>query len=40
MQISAVALAAIGVAIFIWQLGTIPWIALALALSFGVYGLL
>ncbi|UBF30146.1 EamA family transporter RarD (plasmid) [Kovacikia minuta CCNUW1] len=40
MQMSAVALAAIGVAIFIWRLGTIPWIALALALSFGVYGLL
>lgn len=39
-QISAVALAAIGVTIFIWQMGTLPWIALALALSFGTYGLL
>jgi chloramphenicol-sensitive protein RarD len=36
----AVFLAAIGVAYFIWQFGQIPWIALGLALSFGLYGLL
>lgn len=36
----AVGLAAIGVANFIWQLGTVPWIALSLAFSFAMYGLL
>ncbi|MBE9137101.1 EamA family transporter RarD [Nodosilinea sp. LEGE 07088] len=36
----AVALAVVGVGYFIWQLGTVPWIALALALSFAFYGLL
>jgi len=35
----AVLLAAIGVANFVWQLGTVPWIALSLAFSFGLYGL-
>ncbi|HEY9656524.1 MAG TPA: EamA family transporter RarD [Crinalium sp.] len=39
-QIVAVALAAVGVIIFIWQIGIIPWIALALAVSFGAYGVL
>ncbi len=36
----AVLLAAVGVANFIWQFGAVPWIALALACSFAVYGLL
>lgn len=40
IQVSAVVLATIGVAIFIWQMKTLPWIALVLALSFGAYGLL
>jgi chloramphenicol-sensitive protein RarD len=38
-QQAAVALAAIGVTYFVWQLGTVPWIALSLAFSFGLYGL-
>ena len=36
----AVGLAAVGVGYFIWQLHTVPWIALSLAVSFGFYGLL
>lgn len=36
----AVASAALGVAWLTWQLGGLPWIALALALSFGGYGLI
>ena len=36
----AVALAVVGVGYFIWRLGTVPWIALALAISFAFYGLL
>lgn len=39
-QQAAVGLASIGVAIFIWQFGAVPWIALALAFSFALYGLL
>jgi chloramphenicol-sensitive protein RarD len=39
-QQMAVVLATIGVGYFIWQFGSIPWIALALALSFAFYGLL
>jgi chloramphenicol-sensitive protein RarD len=35
----AVVLAAAGVLYLAWQLGTPPWIALVLAASFGVYGL-
>jgi chloramphenicol-sensitive protein RarD len=35
----AVLLAGIGVAYFIWQFGTVPWIALGLAVSFAFYGL-
>lgn len=40
VQTLAVGLAAIGVANFIWHVGTVPWIALALAFTFGLYGLL
>lgn len=36
----AVGLAAVGVASFVWQVGTVPWIALGLAASFAGYGLL
>jgi len=36
----AVLLAAVGVANFIWHFGAVPWIALALAFSFALYGLL
>lgn len=39
-QWSAVALAAAGMVWLSWQSGHPPWIGLALALSFGVYGLL
>lgn len=36
----AVGLATVGVTIFVWQVGTVPWIALGLAGSFALYGLL
>lgn len=36
----AVSLAALGVLWLTWQAGQLPWIALLLAVSFGVYGLL
>jgi chloramphenicol-sensitive protein RarD len=36
----AVVLACSGVATFVWEFGAVPWIALALAVSFGLYGLL
>ncbi|MFL6675638.1 MAG: EamA family transporter RarD [Massilia sp.] len=39
-QWAAIALAALGVAWLAWQAGTVPWIALMLATSFGAYGLL
>lgn len=40
LQWLAVAIAALGVAWLTWQAGRPPWIALGLAASFGVYGLL
>lgn len=40
LQWLAVALACIGVALQIGQLGAVPWIALILASSFGLYGLI
>jgi chloramphenicol-sensitive protein RarD len=40
LQWLAVALAACGVAWLTWQAGRLPWIALVLAGSFGLYGLL
>jgi chloramphenicol-sensitive protein RarD len=40
VQWMAIAVAALGVAWLTWQAGTVPWIALALATSFGGYGLL
>ena len=39
-QWCAVALATFGVAWLTWRLGRLPWIALALAFSFGLYGLI
>lgn len=39
-QWAAVALAGAGVLWLTWQFGRLPWIALALAASFGLYGLL
>jgi chloramphenicol-sensitive protein RarD len=39
-QWGAIALAALGVAWLTWQAGTLPWIALLLASTFGIYGLL
>jgi chloramphenicol-sensitive protein RarD len=39
-QWMAIGVAALGVAWLAWQAGTVPWIALSLALSFGGYGLL
>lgn len=39
MQWIAIVIAAIGVAVMVVALGTLPWISLALAGSFGLYGL-
>lgn len=39
-QWGAIAVAALGVAWLTWQSGTVPWIALILAASFGGYGLM
>jgi chloramphenicol-sensitive protein RarD len=40
LQWLAIGVAALGVAWLAWQAGTVPWIALALAASFGGYGLM
>ncbi|WP_419737379.1 EamA family transporter RarD [Pseudomonas sp. COR18] len=40
LQWIAVGLAAIGVAQQVWQVGSLPWVSLALALTFGFYGLI
>ncbi|WP_343578159.1 EamA family transporter RarD [Pseudomonas sp.] len=40
LQWVAVGLAALGVAQQLWQLGSVPWVSLALALTFGFYGLI
>ncbi|MBV4532546.1 EamA family transporter RarD [Pseudomonas sp. SWRI107] len=40
LQWLAVALAALGVAQQVWQVGSLPWVSLALALTFGFYGLI
>ncbi|MGC5699616.1 EamA family transporter RarD [Pseudomonas sp. NFXW11] len=40
MQWLAVLLATLGVAQQVWQVGSLPWISLMLALSFGFYGLI
>ena len=40
LQWIAVGLAAVGVAQQVWQVGSLPWVSLALALTFGFYGLI
>lgn len=40
LQALAIAIAAVGVSVLGWQFGGLPWISLALATSFGLYGLL
>ena len=40
IQWLAVGLATVGVAQQVWQVGSLPWVSLALALSFGAYGLI
>ncbi len=40
LQWLAIALAAVGVDLQVWSLGKVPWISLALACSFGFYGLI
>jgi chloramphenicol-sensitive protein RarD len=40
LQWAAIAVATLGVLWLTWQAGTVPWIALALAATFGGYGLL
>lgn len=39
-QLAAIALATAGVALLVWRVGRPPWIALALAVTFGLYGLM
>lgn len=39
-QIAAVALASLGVLHYGWRLGSFPWIAIGIAITFGLYGLL
>jgi chloramphenicol-sensitive protein RarD len=39
-QWAAIAVAALGVAWLTWQAGTVPWISLVLAATFGAYGLM
>jgi len=40
LQWLAVALAALGVLQQLWQVGSLPWVSLVLALTFGFYGLI
>lgn len=40
LQWVAVGMAAAGVAQQVWQVGSLPWVSLALALTFGFYGLI
>ena len=40
LQWLAVGMAALGVAQQVWQVGSLPWVSLVLALSFGFYGLI
>ncbi|PTY08526.1 EamA family transporter RarD [Opitutaceae bacterium EW11] len=39
-QLAAIALATAGVGLLVWHVGRPPWIALALAITFGLYGLM
>jgi chloramphenicol-sensitive protein RarD len=38
-QVACLALAAVGIAVRLWAMGTLPWIAIGLALTSGLYGL-
>ena len=40
LQWLAIACATIGVALLTWRAGRVPWIALVLAVTFGLYGLI
>jgi chloramphenicol-sensitive protein RarD len=40
LQWLAVVMAALGVAQQVWQVGSLPWVSLALALTFAIYGLI
>ncbi|HBX55059.1 MAG TPA: EamA family transporter RarD, partial [Pseudomonas sp.] len=40
LQWLAVGLAVVGVAQQVWQVGSLPWVSLVLALTFGFYGLI
>ena len=40
LQKLAIGFAGVGVALLTWDVGTFPWLALALALSFSVYGMI
>lgn len=40
MQLASFVLAAIGVSVITWSVGSLPWVSLILALSFGFYGLI
>ncbi len=40
LQWLAVGLAVLGVAQQVWQIGSLPWVSLALAITFGFYGLI
>lgn len=40
LQLGAVLLAAAGVALMVWQVGDVPWIAFSIATTFGLYGLM
>jgi chloramphenicol-sensitive protein RarD len=40
LQKLAIVFAAVGVALLTWQAGVLPWLALSLALSFSVYGMI
>jgi chloramphenicol-sensitive protein RarD len=39
LQVACLALAALGIAVRLWALGAVPWIAMGLALTSGLYGL-
>lgn len=39
-QLAAIVIAGLGVALMVWRVGHVPWIALTLAVTFGFYGLL
>ena len=40
VQVSSIVIAAVGVFVMAWHHGSLPWIALVLAVTFGLYGLL